>query len=406
MVKSEILWMRTVLFASVFTAVAKHTDDIAKFINDYTDTKADNEISSRLDLDDYILLINPIAGQPNYSNTPTEHMWDTTAYPYVETELADTAALYGGTNAYYVISGGVLWDGATKNSNYPIDSGSEKIDINKGRKDISQPMAYLRCKLQQGDRWWDGEQWTSTESIFKLYFVKENSEELRADANMFKELKIVNNVTWDMGLSETGYAIHVPGVLTGTPKLTILNPMDFGGSSGYQARLLALKNFKIKAVIGDPSYSDTMDTDTEYTNIINPGYVSEAQEVEFKVCTWDNKKPNFSAVATKIGGAYSYVDRLANSALATDAQSVTYYHGTTGTVSDGTLRAEEWMVLRMTKQYSTPAKVFEVSLKSPMFIITPFNLFTSETLGSSFIADKLEFDVKRRKCDIKLVEKI
>jgi hypothetical protein len=208
-----------------------------------------------------------------------------------------------------------------------------------------------------------------------------------------------------MGLSETGYAIPVSGVLTGTPKLTILNPMDFGGASAYQARLLALKNFKIRAAIGDPSYSGAMDTDTEYTNIINPDYVSEAQEVEFKVCTWDNKKPNYSSVGTMLNGAYAYVDRLSNSALATDAQSVTYYHGTTGEVSDGTLRAEEWMVLRLTKQYSNPAKVWNVSIKSTMFMVTPFNLFTSATLGCSFIADKLEFDVKRRKVDIKLVEK-
>jgi len=39
-------------------------------------------------------------------------------------------------------------------------------------------------------------------------------------------------------------------------------------------------------------------------------------------------------------------------------------------------------------------------------MVTPFNLFTSATLGCSFIADKLEFDVKRRKVDIKLVEKL
>ena len=134
--------------------------------------------------------------------------------------------------------------------------------------------------------------------------------------------------------------------------------------------------------------------------------MSEAQEVEFKVCTWDNKKPNFSAVATKVGGEYAYVNRIANSALVTDARTVVYYHSASGTVSDGTLRAEEWMVLRLTKQYSTPAKVFEVSLKCQMFGLPPFGLFTSATLGCSFIADKLEFDVKKRKCDIKLVEKI
>ena len=405
MVRSEILWMRNINSFSPYNEYAKECDDITKFIKHFTDTEED-EMASRLDLDDYILLINPLADQPNYSNADTEHMWDTTLYPYVETELADTSSLYGGDNAYYVISGSVLWDGATKNSNYPIDSGQEKIDINRGRKDISQPMAYLRCKLQHGTKWWNGEQWTTTESIFKLYFVKEETEELRSDALMFKELKIVNTVTWDMGLTETGYAIPVPGVLTGTPKLTILNPMDFGGSSNYPARLIALKNLKIKAAIGDPSYSDTMSTDTEYTNIINPDYVSEAQELDFKVCTWDNKKPNYSAVATIDDGSYAYVDRLSNAALSTDAQSVTYYHGTTGTVSDGTLRAEEWMVLRLTKQYSSPHKVFEVSFKGTMYILTPYTMFTSATLGCTFIADKLEFDVKRRKCDLKLVQKI
>ena len=405
MIRSEILWMRKVNDIGIYTDYAKEYDDVVKFIKKLTDEK-DVDLSSRLNMDDYILLINPLANQPNYANAQTEHMLDTTAYPYVETELEDTTALYGGENAYYIISGSVLWDGATKNSNYPIDSSNEKIDIDSGRKNISQPMAYLRCKLQQGDKWWNGEEWTTTESIFKLYFVKENTDELRADAMMFKELGIVNTVTWDMGLSETGYAIPVSGVLTGTPKLTILNPMDFSGSSPYKARLLAIKNFKIKAVIGDPSYSGSMDSDTEYTNIINPDYVSEAQEVEFKVCTWDNKKPNYSSVATIINGAYAYVDRLSNTALTADAQSVTYYHGTTGEVSDGTLRAEEWMVLRFTKQYSNPAKVWNVSIKSTMFMVTPFNLFTSATLGCSFIADKLEFDVKRRKVDIKLVEKL
>ena len=404
MIRSEILWMRTVNALSKYNDFAKQYDDIYKFIKDFTD-ESEEDMASRLTLDDYILLINPLAGQPNYDNASTEHMWDTTLYPYVETELADTAALYGGDNAYYIISGDVLWDGATKNSNYPIDSGNEKIDINNGRKDISQPMAYLRCKMQVGDKWWDGEQWTSTESIFKLYFIKENTEELRADANMFKSLRIVNTVTWDMGLSDTGYAIPISGVLTGTPKLTILNPMDFGGASPYQARMIALKNFKIKAAIGDPSYSEMMGTDTEYTNIINPDYVSEAQEVEFKICTWDDKKPNFSCVAQSSGGSYGFVDRISNTALTTDAQSVTYFHGSTGTVSDGTLRAEEWMVLRLTKQYSAPAKVFEITYKSPITMLTPGALFTSATLGCSFIADKMEFDIKRRKCDLKLVEK-
>jgi hypothetical protein len=41
-----------------------------------------------------------------------------------------------------------------------------------------------------------------------------------------------------------------------------------------------------------------------------------------------------------------------------------------------------------------------------MSILTPTMLFTSQTLGCTFIADKMEFDVKRRKCEVKLVEKL
>ena len=403
MVKSEVLWMREIFSVGWYTAYAKARGSIIQFINEFTDTDHE-EVASRLDLDEYILLLNPIAHQPNYSGASTEHMWDA-PIPFVETSLSDVAALYGGDNAYYVISGGVIWDGATKNSNYPLDCSNEKVDINTGRKDISQPMAYLRCKLEQGGRWWDGERWTTTESIFKLYFVKENTEELRADTKMFTELRIVNTVTWDMGLDVTGYAIPVDGVLSGTPKLTILNPMDFGGASGYQCRMLALKNFQLKAVIGDPSYSGALDTDTEYTNVIDAAYVSEAQELEFKVNTWDGKRPNFSCVACKIGNAYHFVDKLINEALADDVQNVTTYHGATGELSDGTLRSEEWMVLRMVKQYSSPAKIFECSYKSPAFNINPAALFTSATLGCTFIVDKMVYDYKRRKVDLKLVEK-
>jgi hypothetical protein len=169
--------------------------------------------------------------------------------------------------------------------------------------------------------------------------------------------------------------------------------------------MLALKNFQLKAVIGDPSYSGALDTDTEYTNVIDAAYVSEAQELEFKVNTWDGKRPNFSCVACKIGNAYHFVDKLINEALADDVQNVTTYHGATGELSDGTLRSEEWMVLRMVKQYSSPAKIFECSYKSPAFNINPAALFTSATLGCTFIVDKMVYDYKRRKVDLKLVEK-
>jgi hypothetical protein len=38
--------------------------------------------------------------------------------------------------------------------------------------------------------------------------------------------------------------------------------------------------------------------------------------------------------------------------------------------------------------------------------LNPGRYFSSDTLGCSFIVDKFECDIKRRKTDLKLVEKI
>ena len=94
MVKGEILWMRVVGTlptrpTSYYSEYAKTYSDITAYIKHFTDAQQ-GDVTSRLNLDDYILLINPLANQPNYSNAQTEHMWDTTAYPFVETKSTST----------------------------------------------------------------------------------------------------------------------------------------------------------------------------------------------------------------------------------------------------------------------------------------------------------------------------
>ena len=59
-----------------------------------------------------------------------------------------------------------------------------------------------------------------------------------------------------MGVNQKGYIIPVPNgdVIAGVPKLTIYKPMDFGGY--YDTVVMILKNFNIKALVGDPTYSN------------------------------------------------------------------------------------------------------------------------------------------------------
>jgi hypothetical protein len=42
--------------------------------------------------------------------------------------------------------------------------------------------------------------------------------------------------------------------------------------------------------------------------------VTELEEIKFKICTWDNKKPNYSAVAYRSGSSFQYLDKTYNKA--------------------------------------------------------------------------------------------
>lgn len=127
---------------------------------------------------------------------------------------------------------------------------------------------------------------------------------------MFKANSIPNTVSWRIGTKEKGYLIKMPSneVISGLPILTVFKPYDpnfhstkSGDNQGqhYKFNCVFLKDFDIKAIIGDPSFSGVGDTDTIYTNTINEEFVTELKEIKFKIATWDNKKPNFSAVAYK-----------------------------------------------------------------------------------------------------------
>jgi hypothetical protein len=142
---------------------------------------------------------------------------------------------------------------------------------------------------------------------------------------MFKANSIPNTVSWRIGTKEKGYLIKMPSneVISGLPILTVFKPFDpnfhstkSGDNKGqhYKFNCVFLKDFDIKAIIGDPSFSGVGDTDTIYTNTINDEFVTELKEIKFKIATWDNKKPNYSAVAYKRDGKFQYLDKLYNNA--------------------------------------------------------------------------------------------
>ena len=363
---------------------------------------ARNEISS-VSFSDYIMLLNPESGHISNSSI--------TSYPYFETSVTDTTALFGGKNAYLVISGSYsfhyFWDDP-----YPIPDTND-VDIAEGRYSMDAGDTYLLCRLQWGSQYWNGTTWTASASTFKLPYMKDDSEdkERRADNTIFRNLSFVNTVSWRIGTDEKGYLITLPktDVISGLPKLTVYKPFDpnyhstkSGSNEGqhYKHSCVFLKDFNIKAVIGDPTYSGVNKTDTEYSNIINSGYVNELKKIEFKICTWDNKAPNYSAVAYNNNGNLTYLDKTYCKACYDGERSGwTGYDNTTGL-----MRQEEHLIYRLCNQYSQPAVTLKADLNLDGF--TPYTLVGDKYLsGKKFIVDEINVDYALGAVNTKLIEK-
>ena len=213
---------------------------------------------------------------------------------------------------------------------------------------------------------------------------------------MFKDLSFVNTVSWRIGTDEKGYCIPVPSgkLLSGLPKITLYCPYTpnyhsarTGANVGHEHdhSVVFLKDFDIKAIIGDPTYSDVNESDTIYTNVINEHHVQDFDEVEFKICTHDNKNPNYSCTAWKDNNGYHFITNLTNNALRL------------------TQRAEEMLINRLCNQYKQPRIRLELQLNNN---IVPYQTLTTSWLnGKKFIVDSQSIDYYNNQSTITIVEK-
>lgn len=370
------------------------------------DWMSKNDISS-INFSNYIMMLNPDTN--HISNDDIEK------YPYFQTTVSDTTSLFGGDNAYLVIKGSYCFH-PYSNTPYPIPQNEK--DIGQGRYAMDEGQTYLLCKLQWGNLYWNGSEWTNTSSTFKLPYLpdKASKDDRRADHTMFNNIDFRNTVSWRIGTSEKGYIIKAPtsSVVSGLPILTVYKPFDpnyhstkSGDNKGqyYKHSVVFLKNFEIKGIIGDPTFSDQNDTDTEYSIDIDTDYIKELSDISFKINTWDNKKPNYSCVSYKdSNGSFHFLDRTYNKTLAEEVKGVTFTDSNNiDTTSDGTLRQEWWLIYRLYKQYKDQSVILKMNLRNDNEL---YGLYTIHNLdGRQFIVDYINRDYQNNSQDIKLIEK-
>lgn len=321
-----------------------------------------------------VLTRKQYAGKEDAGNTDNLYITldEEEGIPLFESIVDFDPAFIGGDDVYFVIEGSYI----------QMDrEGKMFIPENYDNKNdtLIEENLWLKAKLEFNGQYWNGTQWTTTDTCFKLEFSSDDN-----DHHINVDFPIKNNITWDMGLEGEGYAIKLPsfGISTTRPILTLYSPHK--NNADYRCDAVWLKNFGISLMIADKDLDSEDETDTEYSNVIDEDFVNEMDDVNFKICTWDNKAPNYSAVGQINGANLLYLDTTYNKA------------------TKQTLRQEEHFIYRLVNQYSTPSTILELTLKNDYKL---YSTLTDSYLGKTFIIDSATIDWFWNKAELKLIEK-
>lgn len=348
----------------------------------------------------------------------------TKKYPYVT--LKDyQSSIFGGENHYLKIKGKVCSHDEASTP-HKLNNGANNKDLRHDPDYKRIEQGYIWAKLKWGDQYWNGDDWVTSDCWFKMFFWGEDD---RSSGDKGRGIKVIDYYDKDfsfkptvfsiMNIGADGIVIPCPtkGNLQGKAEFSFTTRDMWGDSRKshwhpkgsrfdnfycrYRSDCLFITDLEITAEVYEGFLNDAdLDSDTYYTNVIENGSVDEMDEITFKVCTDDSKKPSYSCV--------DYLDASGNSQYVRNLYNKALYSKENGTVgTDGVnavLRQEEHYVFKLATQYENPMLKFEANLKNDGNYL--YGTYTDKTLsGKTFICQGREIDYRMGKVTLKLVEK-
>lgn len=307
-------------------------------------------------------------------------------YPFLSIKGEKSASIFGGKNHILRIKGKLRFH--NRWLPVPLDFDATPYyrkywnDYSNSRKKCADDkkhgdQGYIWCKVKWGNAWWDGSSWQKSQTWFKLYFW----DKLTSPTTI--KMKEIFNKDFDFCsnpdvpfMGTDGYVIPCPPDenLQGTAEVSFAT-RDIRGAArrnNWHPKGTKLDNFycrtyseyvflsdlSITAEVSPGILSDgELDSDTFYTNVIENGSISAMDEITFKVCTDDGKKPSYSCVDYLDGSQSKFVTTTYNKALRQKEK------GTVGTDGlDACLRQEEHLVFKLATHYEDPKLVFKCEI--------------------------------------------
>jgi hypothetical protein len=234
----------------------------------------------------------------------------------------------------------------------------------------------LNCKLSVGGKYWDGSSWVGTESTFQITVIPTAAG----------YTPIPSKKTLNMPYSgASGYIIPIGQNLRGIIDFRMYTPTVT--QTSYQVFLttaLLIKDFSMKYKKRDDTLGiESSNTDRTYENIVNGSYVTSADDIEFKISSYNND-----------GACYSKV-MFGSDYLKDNLYSV---------IEDKLVRPEEALIRRIINRYSS------TKIKLTQQIQFTPSLLPIDTLSDNYFVNKkflniggeIDYSVDRFSC--KMIE--
>ena len=201
-----------------------------------------------------------------------------------------------------------------------------------------------------------------------------------------QEISVWNTVTPEDNISDSGFVIGTPLTAEGSciaakPEIKIYGRGRV--NSNYAMEKIWIKDFDVKFFVPQVDGRDSNDSDTEYTITIND-FNADDDKTEFRLCTFDSKNCNYSAVAYPSGGDYKMVSDV-------------------NTPAASGLRPEEQYCYRVANQYSASRMRFQMNLLNGT--VTPWTLVNIASAPGDFVVDKFNVDWGAGRVTTTLTEK-
>jgi len=299
-----------------------------------------------------------------------------------------------------------------------------KVEVkgrNNGDSKYNKGWTMLYCQLQIGDKYWNGKTWQKNPCRFGINYHEKNVVRDDEYLSLFYWNKPVTNHDYTYGINEEGWAIPLFNLydendvrygsqvdLFGQLKFTIFTPicpwdnqfLDWGSGAFFQILkkmypVVYMQGLNLMLKTVDSSYGwfhenekqEDSNDDVIYSNIISMDNVSELDDIEVKINSYWEGKPN------------------ARSYLLTPTSNGTYNYLTNGLYDPYTnsrRKPEELVIEKYYEHHSMPKKKYNCQVKG---YYPPYRVCTATALGpTKFTIDAQDFDVKLGQNTISLIE--